>query len=140
MKLDGKYRYSLQFPDNTEEGRRVGELLERMGNRKSSLVVKALNEYLENHPEFLQKDCSIQVSMTSLATPDDIKQIVKELLEERISRWQTDMLMVGDSIDTGAGRAESGETADANQEQEEKFLEEMEADVSQMLNNLDFFQ
>ncbi len=140
MKLDGKYRYSLQFPDNTEEGRRVGELLERMGNRKSSLVVKALNEYLNNHPELLQKDCNIQVSMTSLASPDDIKQIVRELIEERISGWQTDMLMVGASTDTGAGKAESGEAADASQAQEEKLLEEMEADVSQMLNNLDFFQ
>lgn len=140
MKLDGRYRYSLQFPDNTEEGRRVGELLERMGNRKSSLVVKALNEYLENHPELQQKGCSIQVSMTSLVTPDDIKQIVRELIEERISGWQTDMLMVGASTDTGAGKAESGEAADASQAQEEKLLEEMEADVSQMLNNLDFFQ
>ncbi len=140
MKLDGRYRYSLQFSDNTEEGRRVGELLERMGNRKSSLVVKALNEYLENHPELQQKDCSIQISMTSLATPDDIKQIVRELIEERINGWQTDMLMVGASTDTGAGKAESGEAADASQAQEEKLLEEMEADVSQMLNNLDFFQ
>ncbi len=140
MKLDGKYRYSLQFSDNTEEGRRVGELLERMGNRKSSLVVKALNEYLENHPELQQKDCSIQISMTSLATPDDIKQIVRELIEERINGWQTDMLMVGASTDTGAGKAESGEAVDASQAQEEKLLEEMEADVSQMLNNLDFFQ
>lgn len=137
MKLDGKYRYSLQFSDNTEEGRRVGELLEKMGNRKSSLIVKVLNEYLEDHPELLQEGCNIQVSMTSLATSDDIKQIVRELIEERISGWQTDKLMVGASKE---GRAESRETAETNQVQEERLLEEMEADVSQMLNNLDFFQ
>ena len=57
MKKDGKYRFSLQFNSETEEQFRAGELLERMGNRKSHLVVAALNEYMESHPELKSKDC-----------------------------------------------------------------------------------
>ena len=51
MKKDGKYRFSLQFSDKTEENRMVGELLERMGNRKSTLIVDAVREYLVHHQE-----------------------------------------------------------------------------------------
>ena len=53
MKRNGKYRFSLQFPALTEQQIKVGDALERMGNRKSSVIVKALLEYLDNHPAFL---------------------------------------------------------------------------------------
>ncbi len=45
MKKDGKYRFSLQFSADSEEQVRAGELLERLGNRKSAVVVAALNDY-----------------------------------------------------------------------------------------------
>ena len=41
MKKDGKYRFSLQFNSDTEEQLQAGELLERMGNKKSHLVIAA---------------------------------------------------------------------------------------------------
>lgn len=49
MKRDGKYRFSLQFSDTTEENRVVGELLERMGNRKSTLIVDAVRVKMETN-------------------------------------------------------------------------------------------
>ena len=51
MIKDGKYRYTIQFGMKTEEEQRAGELLENMGNKKSPVIVAALNEYLERHPE-----------------------------------------------------------------------------------------
>ena len=38
MKRDGKYRFSLQFGTETTEQIQAGELLERLGNRKSAIV------------------------------------------------------------------------------------------------------
>ena len=50
MKKDGKYRYSLQFGMSSEEEIRAGELLESLGNKKSKVLIAALNEYVTNHP------------------------------------------------------------------------------------------
>ena len=46
MKKGNVYRFSLQFSADTEPGICAGELLERLGNKKSALVVKALNEFI----------------------------------------------------------------------------------------------
>lgn len=57
MKRDGKYRFTLQFPADTERRIQAGELLEQLGNRKSAVVVAALCEYAEKHPELLPGPC-----------------------------------------------------------------------------------
>ena len=51
MKKDGKYRYSLQFDDSSEENRQVGEFLEKLGNKKSTVIILAVTEYIKAHPE-----------------------------------------------------------------------------------------
>ena len=56
MKKNGIYRFSLQFGAGTEEQIRAGELLERLGNKKSQIIVAALNEYMKTHPELEKKD------------------------------------------------------------------------------------
>ena len=53
MKRDGKYRFSLQFGSETREQVQAGELLERLGNRKSAVVIAALNAYIAAHPSLL---------------------------------------------------------------------------------------
>ena len=50
MKRNGLYRYSLQFPALSEQQLAVGEALEKMGNRKSSIIVNVF-KYLEDHPD-----------------------------------------------------------------------------------------
>ena len=54
MKRDGKYRFSLQFGSETREQVQAGELLERLGNRKSAVVIAALNAYIAAHPELAE--------------------------------------------------------------------------------------
>ena len=51
MKKNGKYRFTLQFGMDTEAENRAGEILEKLGNKKSKILIAALNEYASNHPE-----------------------------------------------------------------------------------------
>ena len=51
---DGRiYRYNIQFPGKTDLEVRAGEFLETLGRRKSAVIIAALNEYLDHHPELL---------------------------------------------------------------------------------------
>ena len=45
MKKDGRYRFTIQFPAHSESQLAVGELLEKMGNKKSSIIVDAVFIY-----------------------------------------------------------------------------------------------
>ena len=51
MRKDGKYRFTLQFSADNEDQIRVGELLENLGNRKSTVIISALSDYIDTHPE-----------------------------------------------------------------------------------------
>lgn len=84
MKKDGKYRFSLQFGADTEEQIRAGELLERLGNKKSQILVDALNEYLETHPELEKQDAAVRLKLTPVYDRAKIEQIVKEIMENRM--------------------------------------------------------
>ena len=95
MKKDGRYRYTLQFGMESEEQIRAGELLEKLGNGKSTIIVAALNEYLDSHPELQAGHCKIEekiselhitgnavntsTSETSEALEDDIAQMLDNL-------------------------------------------------------------
>lgn len=59
----------------SEDEQRAGEFLERLGNRKSPIVVAAINEYLQNHPEFSNKQAKIHFHISGIAP---------KLLEEKI--------------------------------------------------------
>ena len=65
MKKDGKYRFTLQFGSDTEEQIKAGELLEQLGNKKSAIIVEALNDYMLSHPELLSPHCKIEVKAVS---------------------------------------------------------------------------
>lgn len=119
MKKDGKYRFSLQFGSETEEEVMVGEFLERLGNKKSELIVPVLAEYLIMHPELCAPHDKIEIKITSCYNQDRIEQIVRSIVEEKFSTMQNS------GIDTGIVQVES---------------EVIEADVAKMLDNLNLFQ
>lgn len=58
MRRDDKFRFSLGWSRDTAEKIAVGDLLERLKNRKSDLVVQAVWEYIGNHPEVMTEDAS----------------------------------------------------------------------------------
>lgn len=130
MKRNGKYRFSLQFPDTTEENRVVGELLERMGNRKSTLIVDAVREYLLHHPELQEENCKIEISVTPMETTENLENLIRQMVEERIALHRQE--------DSNA--YQSGEDMQKEEMKQIESSDSLEEDISQMLDNLDFFQ
>ena len=82
MKKDGSYRFNLKFSCDGEKNIKAGELLERYGNRKSMLVIEALNEYMDNHQELKQNNCEIHIvkEKNNNSLPDNWIDIVKEMI------------------------------------------------------------
>lgn len=118
MKKDGKYRFSLQFGMNSAEEVAAGELLEQLGNRKSVIVVAALNEYLQKHPEIQARDCKIHVQFSG-ADQKQLEDIVRRLVEEGLSGIQITEKMKTENPDASA---------------------QVSNDIMDMLSDLDMFQ
>ena len=115
MKKNGKYRFSLQFPAETEEQIQAGELLEKLGNRKSAVVVQALYEFLSAHPELLHAEVKIAVNTTQTFSKAQIEELVENLVRERL-----------ESIELQTDSKPDGT--------------ETEVNVSEMLDNVEIFQ
>lgn len=115
MRKNGKYRFSLQFPAETEEQIQAGELLERLGNRKSAVVVAALGEYLAAHPALASPQCKVEIRAVQNLSPEQLKEMVQKMLDERL-----------DSLP----KSSSGENDTI------KF----NGSITEMLDNLDVFQ
>ena len=81
-----KYRFSLQWSGNTQERVAAGELLEKLGNKKSDFIVLAIWEYLQRHPEALMPGVKIQITPPATMSKEQmmaaIKNAVKTYMEE----------------------------------------------------------
>lgn len=85
MKKNGKYRFSLQFGMDSEEEIQAGELLERLGNRKSAVVIAAIGEYLQTHPELRSAECKVNVCLTGIKE-NRLEEMIRQIVEERLSK------------------------------------------------------
>ncbi len=118
MKKDGKYRFSLQFGAESAEQIRAGELLERLGNKKSQIVVAALNEYMTEHPELLNEECELKIKSSFAYNQEDIKRIVEDVIKSRFEN-----IRAPNNMEYDAGTMQ----------------ENITGDISQMLDNIDLF-
>jgi hypothetical protein len=85
VKRNGKYRFSLQFAAESDEHIKAGELLERLGNRKSAVVVDALNEYIASHPELTGRAIGrISVKIDSGIRREMLETMIRSLIDERV--------------------------------------------------------
>ena len=117
MIKNGKYRYTLQFGMKSVEEQRAGELLESMGNKKSPVIVAALNEYLDRHPELLSGKAVIQYRLSTLP-PEQLKETIRQLIEERL----------------GSGVPVQPQTSDTSENPKQ-----VSNDIIDMLSDLDCF-
>lgn len=114
MRKNGKYRFSLQFPAETEEQIQAGELLERLGNRKSAVVVAALGEYLAAHPALLSPECKVEIKAVQYFSTEQLKEMVLNMLNERLT--------------------------EAKSQEKDCRSEKSDGYITEMLDNLDVFQ
>lgn len=115
MKKENVYRFSLQFAADTEPRIRAGEFLERLGNKKSAVVVEALNDYLQKHPELQTETVQIQIAVQADLRRQRLESLIRDIVAEQLARSSTT-----DPSATGTSPA-------------------LDADISQMLSNLELF-
>ena len=135
MKKDGLYLYSLQFPDDSEKRIRAGELLEKLGNKKSAVIVAALNEYLDNHPEFETQGLRIRIEQENGISRDKLERLIRTLIQEQLQHNTTEPPLKVQTVEE-SGLIPSSEGERSNDEMPEALKE----DIAQMLANLDMFQ
>lgn len=134
MKKDGLYRYSLQFPDDSEKRIRAGELLEKLGNKKSAVIVAALNEYLDNHPEFETQGLRIRIEQENGISRDKLERLIRTLIQEQLQHTTEPPLNVQAVEESDLIPSSEGERS------KEEMPESLKEDIAQMLANLDMFQ
>ena len=117
MKKDGKYRYSLQFDDSSEENRQVGEVLEKLGNKKSTVIILAVTEYIKANPEITASKPVIKIQHAQSLCRSDIEGLIRKVVEEKLAEIQ---IPQDKHLDDAASLVD-------------------DADISEMLQNLDLF-
>ena len=83
MKDGNSYRYNIQFPGKTDLEIRAGEFLETLGRRKSTVIIAAMNEYLDHHPELSDGSHPI-VNISSLSL-QELETKMQSMIEERLA-------------------------------------------------------
>ena len=85
MKTPDGYRFSLQFRASSPAYIRAGETLERLKNKKSDFIVKAVCEYLERHPE-LEAGEAVQIHIRrELFRRDELEKMVRSMIQQYMS-------------------------------------------------------
>ena len=125
MKKDGVYRYSLQWAENTAEKIRAGELLEQLGNRKSAVIIAALNDYMDAHPELCSEKGSIEVKVSGYDRRQ-IEEIIRSMMKEQ-------SVMIAERTD------EKMSTDHQTEDDVSDYNDMLEDDIARMLDNLDLF-
>ena len=89
MRRDDKFRFSLGWSRDTAEKIAVGDLLERLKNRKSDLVVQAVWEYIGNHPEVMTEDAKIVISVHSTPTDEQTFAKIQSMIDASLEKLKT---------------------------------------------------
>jgi len=102
---DNKYRYSLQWDAFSEEQIRAGQLMERLGNHKSKVVVPALIEYMERHPEVMLPDGKINIVVQQTQSREQMETMVKSMARAAVEELMAGMKLVPETSDPGQAPA-----------------------------------
>ena len=121
MLKDDKYRFSLGWSRDTAEKIAVGDLLEKLKNHKSDLVVQAVWEYIGNHPEVMAENTKIVIAVHSTPTDEQKLAQIQSMIDASVEKLRASLKV---QIEKG-----HQEEADGTSEQ----------DLDDMLSNLDIF-
>ena len=82
------YRFGLQFKTLSDAHRQVGEFLESLGNKKSDAVITALTEYINTHPEVLNRDNPIKQITVFGYSEETLNSKLEKLIKKHIGSEQ----------------------------------------------------
>lgn len=122
MLSDNKYRFTLQWGLDTAEKTQAGQLLEKLGNRKSEFVVLAVTEYIKAHPDVTVPGSMVKISVPATKTDQQLQEMVQAM-----ARVAVEELVSGMTLVPASGQA--AEPAGPSQ-----------ADLADMVANLDIFK
>lgn len=122
MLKDNKYRFHLQWEADTQERIQVGRFLEQLGNRKSIVVVEAVQQYMLEHPEIQLSPSKVVIQVQSSQTEAQILEKLQGMIDASVDRRMANISIV-------ASKPSDDEAA--------KSLSESVMD--EMLQNLDLF-
>jgi len=108
VRISDGFRFTIQFKNLSEAHRQAGELLERSGNKKSEVILTALNEYIRLHPEVLNKDNPVKVIAAYGISEEAIQSRIEELFKRHIMNGDRGVSSVKDG---SAELPEIGENA-----------------------------
>lgn len=91
MRRDDKYRFSLSWGRDTAEKIAVGDLLEKLKNRKSDLIVQAVWEYIGNHPEAMAENAKIVITVQSTPTDEQTLAKIQQMIDASVERLKDSM-------------------------------------------------
>lgn len=117
-----RFRFSLQWGNDTEEKILAGQLLNWLGNKKSEVVVMALTEYIQAHPELAVPGGRLQVVVRPTHSEQALQAMVKDLAKKAVGELMAGMPIRSAECPTEA--ASSGPSQD---------------DLNVMLSNLSLF-
>ena len=124
MRRDDKYRFSLSWGRDTAEKIAVGDLLEKLKNRKSDLIVQAVWEFIGNHPEVMAENTKIVIAVQSTQTDEQILAQIQRMIDASMERLKDSMKLQVPQEQHGVQTAPAG----PNQQ-----------DLDDMLDNLTIF-
>ena len=91
MRRDDKYRFSLSWGRDTAEKIAVGDLLEKLKNRKSDLIVQAVWEFIGNHPEVMAENTKIVIAVQSTQTDEQTLAKIQQMIDASVERLKDSM-------------------------------------------------
>jgi len=83
--MPDKYRFTLQWGNETAEKIQAGELLKTLGSRKSGIIVAALSEYVTAHPEVLPSGSLVKDVVGSCLTRVQVETLVRDMIDARLA-------------------------------------------------------
>jgi len=91
LRRDDKYRFSLGWGSDTAEKVAVGNLLEKLKNRKSDLIVQAVWEYIGNHPEVMAENARIVITVQSTPTDEQTVAKIQSMIDAAVEKLKDSM-------------------------------------------------
>lgn len=121
MRKGDKYRFSLQWTADTQEGIAAGEFLNRLGNKKSDIVVMAVWAYLQAHPE-LASTAEIKITTQTIFAKDQMQKELTRIVDTYMKKHLHEVLK-----------------SPPIEQQEHEDILISEDDLNNMLDNLSVF-